>query len=892
MAFTPLATKLHPPPACPTLVARPRLITALSDALTHPLTLVSAPPGYGKTTLVASWLRTTDVPWAWLSLEEADDDPVRFLQYLLTSLQSVAPAIDVDLLGTLQGARTLPDRALIDLLINGVAGGDPFLLVLDDLHAVHDASILELLAYLVDHIPPPMHLVILARSDPPLPLPRLRLRNELLEIRADRLRFTQEEAAVFLNQMMGLGLSAGDIQAMEMRTEGWIAGLHLAALSMQGSSDIHGFVSALSGTHHYIMDYLVDEVLRQQPEGLRSFLLQTSILGRMCGELCSHVVESEAPGAVDGQAMLEALDRLNLFIIPLDDDRRWYRYHHLFAEVLNRSLERLSAGRLPELHQRASSWYEEHGFTQDAIHHALLADDRERAARLMEQNGCGFLMRGEVITLLKWIEAVEPYPQTHAWLGVLKAWALTMTGQLDRAEQALQTAERLLTLPVSTVEGRTVLGSIFAARASGANMQGDTRRAAEFAQQALDGLPDANLFACSMQGVATSILGDARSSVGDLDGAGRAYTDAVRIGRAAENTPMAIIANSNLAGVLLDQGRLQAAARAYRESLALATRPDGQQWPLAVDAHAGLAIISHEWNQLEAAEHHVHQILGLCRQWGPRDIRAVAETLLARLHQIRGNAEDAQQAARYAEELAAGGRFSVEWSSWLKAGLAKFWIAQGKLEKASSFLTDCMATADGDIHAIRLPEYLAFVKLLVARGETDAGLELSARLLVGGGSGGPDGAGHREPRPAGRRSPRSKGGRQNPSTPCIEHSPLPRVRATSGSSSMKEPPMAKLLHQVAAHASGSEYAAELLSAMRKASGKPAPAAQPLIEPLTGRELEVLKLIEAGYSNQEIASRLVISVATLKRHITNLYAKLGVGSRTQALSAGRELKIIT
>jgi LuxR family maltose regulon positive regulatory protein len=422
-------------------------------------------------------------------------------------------------------------------------------------------------------------------------------------------------------------------------------------------------------------------------------------------------------------------------------------------------------------------------------------------------------------------------------------------------------------------------------------MQGDTRRAAEFAQQALDGLPDANLFACSMQGVATSILGDARSSVGDLDGAGRAYTDAVRIGRAAENTPMAIIANSNLAGVLLDQGRLQAAARAYRESLALATRPDGQQWPLAIDAHAGLAIISHEWNQLEAAEHHVHQILGLCRQWGPRDMQAVAEALLARLHQIRGNAEDAQQAARTAEELAAVGRFSVEWSTWLNAGLARFWIAHGKLEKASSFLIDCMATADGDLHAIRLPEYLAFVRLLVARGETDAGLELSARLLAVAETAGRMG---QVVESLVLRAVALRDREEAAESLAALHRALAlaqgegyvRVFVDEG------PLMAKLLHQVAAHASGSEYAEELLSAMRKASGKPAAAAQPLIEPLTGRELEVLKLIEAGYSNQEIASRLVISVATLKRHITNLYAKLGVGSRTQALSAGRELKIIT
>ncbi len=301
-----------------------------------------------------------------------------------------------------------------------------------------------MITYLLDHASPQLHLVILTRTDPPLPLSRLRVRNQLVEIRADQLRFTREEIATFLNEAMGLRLSTGDIAALEGRTEGWIAGLQLAAVAMQDGKDVHGFISAFTGSHYYIMDYLAEEVLSLQSETVRSFLLQTSILERMCGPLCDAVVDADQPESVDGQLMLETLEQMNLFLIPLDDERHWYRYHHLFADVLNRHLEQQFPHQLPDLHRRASRWYEQNGLIYDAIHHALMAGDQEHAAQLVDQYGCELLMRGEVVNLLTWIEAVEPYSQTLPWIAIQKAWALCLTGQLDRAEGPFQTAERLV----------------------------------------------------------------------------------------------------------------------------------------------------------------------------------------------------------------------------------------------------------------------------------------------------------------------------------------------------------------------------------------------------------------------------------------------------------------
>ena len=730
-----LTTKLHIPPLSQILVLRPRLIKSLSKALTCSLTLVSAPAGYGKTTLVSRWLGETNVPSAWVSLDEGDNDPIRFLEYFITALHKIVPSIQLDLLGVLQEMQPAPFEALVNIIINEIAErAAPLVLVLDDFHTIHAQPVLGIITYLLDHMPPQLHLVLLTRTDPPLLLSRLRVRSQLVDIRADQLRFSPEEIASFLNEVMGLKLPDDDITALEARTEGWIAGLQLAAISLQGRSDVQGFVSAFTGSHYYIMDYLVEEVLSLQTESVRTFLLQSSILDRMCASLCDDVIDADHAGSVNGQAMLEALEQMNLFIIPLDSERRWYRYHHLFADVLNRRLEQDYPHLLPDLHRRASQWYEQNGFIFDAIRHSLMAEDLDHAAQLLDQNGCLLLMRGEVINLLHWIEAVEPYSQTLPWIAIQKAWALCLTGQLDRAGGPLQTAERLASALEPSDDVRTMLGAVTAARAYRANMQRETRLAANLAQQALDYLPVSSDLSCSLRSAATSILGDASWMDGNLAEAERAYTDAVLIGQATGNIHMVIIANSNLADILMEQGKLQQAARIYSEALRMAMFPDGKISPLAERVYAGLSRISYEWNRLEDAAKYVQQCIELSRSWGSLETQAIGYVVLAGLEQIQCNSDKAREAMQVAEHLMSEHPLTPWRSNSLKSDLARLWIAQGNLEKASYLIQKNGFPIDnlpdeGEISHQLEPLYLIQLRLHLAQGEYEAALALSEWLL-------------------------------------------------------------------------------------------------------------------------------------------------------------------
>ncbi len=890
-----LRTKLFIPPNRSSQVPRPRLIEQLNEGLDKALILVSAPAGYGKTSLVSGWLRSLPTASAWLSLDEGDNDPVRFLQYFVTAIQQVVPTPGLDLLGLLQTAGSASPGARLNILINAIAEhAAPFMLVLDDFHLISAQPILEMLAFFLDRRPPQMHLVLISRTDPPLPLARLRARHLLVDIRADQLRFTSIESAVFLDEVMGLKLSAEDMAALETRTEGWIAGLQLAALSMQGCKNIHSFVSAFSGSHYYIMDYLAEEVLQRQPESVRSFLLQTSILDRMCGPLCNAVVETGALEPADGQALLETLEQRNLFVIPLDDDRRWFRYHHLLVEVLNQRLEHELPGRLPELHRRASQWYEQNGLISDAIQHARLAGDLERAAQLVDQNGCVLLMRGEVVNLLRWIEAVEPRSRTLPWIAIQKVWALCLTGQLDRVEEPFQSAEKLINSIPLTDDVRTMLGALTAARACRANMQGETRLAASFARQALDQLPVSNDLSCSLRSAATSMLGDASWLEGNLAEAERAYVEAVSISRAAGDIHMAIITSLDLADVLVEQGRLHHAARTYSEAIRMATLADGQVSPLADKAYAGLSQLSYEWNRLEAGAENVRQCLECSRRWGSIAYQMIGLVLLARLEHARGQPENSREAMAAAEQLLSEQTQTSWWITWLQSDLARLRMSQGDLEGAAFLIQKCGLPMDrlpevGEISFPQESAYIALLRLHLARGDCEAALALSERLL-------------------------QKLNETNRAARVIKILAL-RALAFQGKKDLDQAlaalgkafalarpegymrtfldegePMAKLLYQAKLHEIGTGYAVELLAALGPAPDSALPPVGSLIEPLTERELELLRLIEAGLSNQEIAAKLVISMPTVKRHISNIYTKLGASSRTQAIARGKELDL--
>jgi LuxR family maltose regulon positive regulatory protein len=436
-----LTTKLYIPAPRLNVVLRPRLIERLNEGLHGKLTLISAPAGFGKTTLVSAWVAACQRPTAWLSLDEGDNDPTRFLAYLVAALHTIAPNVGEGVLAVLQSPQSPPTESILTALLNEIATiPDNFVLVLDDYHVIEATPVDTALTFLLEHLPPQMHLLIATREDPQLPLARLRARGQLTELRAADLRFTPDEAAEFLKEVMGLNLSAEEIAALETRTEGWIAGLQMAALSMQGRADATSFIKSFTGIHHFVLDYLVEEVLQRQPDRIRSFLLQTSILDRLSGPLCDAVTGEE-----DGRGMLEALERGNLFVVPLDDERQWYRYHHLFADVLQaRSIEEQS-NQDPPLHRRASEWYEQNGLRADAIRHALAAEDFERAAGLVELAWPAMRRSRQEATLLGWVKALpDELVRARPVLSVVYAWALLDGGELEAAEARLRNTERWL----------------------------------------------------------------------------------------------------------------------------------------------------------------------------------------------------------------------------------------------------------------------------------------------------------------------------------------------------------------------------------------------------------------------------------------------------------------
>jgi LuxR family maltose regulon positive regulatory protein len=545
---------------------------------------------------------------------------------------------------------------------------------------------------------------------------------------------------------------------------------------------------------------------------------------------------------------------------------------------------------LPELHRRASQWYEQNGFIAESVEQAIAAGDQDRAAQLIEQNGCLMLISGEVSTLLNWADAIEFQSESRPWLAIQKAWALALTGDLDRIEPMLQAPEKLLSPLEPTVEVRTMLGTIAAARAHCANSQGYTHRAADYAQQALQQLPDCSSISQSIRSVATSILGDASWINGNLDEAAHAYTEAIRIGRAADNLHMVIIANSNLADLLMEQGLLHKAADTYHHALQMAVRPDGQRSPLAGSLCAGLGRLAYERNQLNDANMFIHQCVDLCRQWGDIDLQAAACAMLARLELVQGNPDLALEAIREAEQLANRHFLSPRRSIQMKSDLSRVWLAQGNLDRLTQFIQKSALSVEDEIPCQRESEYVILLRTLLAQNNYEATLTLSERIL-------------KQAEPAGRMGLvveiliiralafQGKKGTEQAMAALDRALTLAQPEGYIRSFLDEGEAMTRLLCQAQSRLVGSGYAAVLLSKIGNIPGMTQPSMQLLIEPLTMREVEVLKLIEAGCSNQDIAKQLVISIPTVKRHISNIYAKLGVKSRTQALAIGRELKIV-
>ncbi|HEU5100829.1 MAG TPA: hypothetical protein VFU22_17490, partial [Roseiflexaceae bacterium] len=573
-------TKLALPPARPALVPRPRLTGRLQDGLQRKLTLIAAPAGYGKTTLVSAWHATAPGsawPLAWVSLDVGDNDPVRFWSYAIAALQTVHAGLGADALALLQSPQPPPLTTVLTLLINALAAlPGPCVLVLDDYHAITTPAIHELLTFLLEHQPAPLRLVITSRVDPPLPLMRLRARGELTEVRAADLGFTTDEVETLFNQLLGLHLATDDIAALAARTEGWIAGLVLAAHALPGHANAAAFIRELTGSHRFILDYLVEDVLQQQPSHIQRFLLDTAILNQLTASLCDALLlgDDARPDAAYSQLVLDELERKNLFLVPLDGQRRWYRYHQLFAEMLRSRAQQLQPERLPLLHRRASSWYLQQGLIAEAVDHALAAGDMEQAASLVEQIAQATLLRGEVRTLLRWLSAL-PQPIVHArpLLSLAHAWALDFTGHVDAAEAQLEDVGQHMQ-QLATAADRPLLGGAVAAlQAFVAGQRGDVPGMMALAQQALAfDLADTG----EPRSLSLLALGNAHFFNGDLAAAQRTLATVIATHEVTGDLFATMLAIYILADVELHQGQLQQATELLQQGKQLGAGPDGQ----------------------------------------------------------------------------------------------------------------------------------------------------------------------------------------------------------------------------------------------------------------------------------------------------------------------------
>lgn len=910
-----LKTKLYIPPAPSELVSRPRLLERLDAGLRRKLTLISAPAGFGKTTLLSEWISQSPVRAAWVSLDEGDNDPVRFLTYFIAALQTIEPDFGQTALAVLQASHAQPPpvEGILTSLINDLIDlPEPVILILDDYHVIEAQIIDEALTFLIDHLrwpaapgrqQPGMHLLIAGRADPALPLSRLRANSQMNELRADDLRFSTAEAASFLNVVTDLDFAPDDVIALESRTEGWIAGLQLAVLSMQGRQDIHAFVEAFTGSHHYIVDYLMDEVLSQRPDGTQDFLLKTAILDRMCASLCDAVLTpglGEARSKVDkrfptfSQTTLETLEAANFFVVPLDDERCWYRYHHLFADFLRARLQQANAEQIPELHRRAATWYKHQGFMAEAVSHFLKAEAFEQAADLVEQVARDILRRGEHGMIRGWIDALpQALVCSRPRLCLVHVWALTYIRDTAGIESRLQDVEQALNQANASELTKTEIdhlrGEVAAYQATLMFWRNENLDdAMELCQQALGKLPKHDLH---LRGQITLILGILYRDNHDLAAANRLLNEAYTLNRETDNIIWALEAQVIRAGVLQAQGKLRQAARSYRQALELATTKNDQLLPTACYGLVGLGKVHREWNKLDEATHYLEQALDLGRQARFDHVVFDGTITLALVLQGQGQLDAANAMLERAEQQA---------QTWNRARplerlavfKARLCLAQGRLEEADYWVQESGVSRDDSLGGRFEMAYSMLARLLIAQEKPDEALTLLDRL-------------HDM-----TSSARSFGslieililqalahqarGDIAQTVPLLERAlvlakPEGYIRLFVDEGQ----PIVKLLQLALARKITPTYTSRLLTACKidQVSSIAQSQVQPLAEPLTERELEVLNLIAAGLSNQAIAETLYITVGTVKRHTVNIYGKLGVNSRTQASVKARELKLI-
>ena len=915
-----LATKLYIPPPRPNAVPRPRLIERLNAGLHRKLTLISAAAGFGKTTLLSEWVSVCEQPVAWLSLDEEHNDPTRFLIYVVSALQTLTLSkvegetqLGEGVLSALKSPQPPPLNSLLTTLINEItAVSENFILVLDDYHLIEAEPVDQALEFLLQHLPPPsMHLVIATREDPPLPLARLRARCQLTELRAPDLRFTQVETTEFLNQVMDLNLSAEDIAALENRTEGWIAGLQLAAISLQGHQDTASFIKSFSGSHYFVLDYLVEEILEQQPKRIQNFLLSTSILDRLCGSLCDAVLPQ---ASTPGQEILEHLERTNLLLVPLDDKREWYRYHHLFTDALQVRLTQGYYDHVAELHLRACAWYEQNNFRPNAIHHALAARHFERAADLIELEWSANI--GSYYQNTTWTEWVQTLPdelvRTRITLSIGMAWELLFSGQLQAAEDRLKDADRLLALAVNTGDSmeaasssqdekkirsqQELLGIAWAFHAQALN---DNAGTIKHARQTLNRLSETNHY---MAGLASSLLGLAYWTNGDLETAVKYMSDAIARLRTTGHILFAISGAYTLASLKIAQGRLFDAVNLYKEALLFATTQGEPVLPGTTDLHLGLSKLYHEQGNEDAANQHLQRCEALGKQAALPEWPYGLYLVQAQLKVEQGELDDALKLLEDAAQLYY--RSPVPNVCPVAALKTRVWLRQGKLAEALGWVREQGLSIDDELSYLQEFEYITLARVLMAqfrRDPTDKTFQKAIALL------------------AQLYSAAEAGGRSGSMIEILILQAIINEAQGNIASALQfleraltlaetegylrifvneGQPMARLLYEALARKIAPNYVQRVLTAFPLNELEPQKSLKTqsqvagLLEPLSKREIEVLHLIADGRTNQEIATTLFLSVNTVKVHTRNIYGKLSAHHRADAVAKARALGIFS
>ena len=910
MAAPILATKLYIPPLPPKVVPRPQLVGRLGEGLHCQLTLVSAPAGFGKTTLVSEWLAECGRPVAWLSLDDSHNDPTSFIAYVLAALQTVSPSLGKGALDILKLPEMPGLEPALTVMVNDISAlVDPMILVLDDYHAIDAKSVDDALAFFLRNLPPQLHLVLITREDPDLPLALLRARGQMTEVRATDLRFSSTEAADFLNSAIGLNLSTEEVDALEARTEGWITGLQLAAISMQGQADTAGFIRSFTGSHHFVVDYLLEEVLQQQPASIQHFLLCTSILDRFCASLCDAVV---GDAANTGQEVLENVRQANLFMIPLDNERQWYRYHHLFSDLLRQRLE-ASTGKMPqpeELHRRASLWFEARGLELEALEHALTAKDFERAADIAERLRLEYERRFQTATWLEWVRAIpEKMVRNRPVLCYGSASALMEIGEIEAGETYLREAERWADLAAdgdTMPKGMVVADrdqwdnlpfELSCARAYIAQVSGDVDTTVAYARQALE---LANEDEYLKRGAVKALLGLSQWVAGDLETAHQTFIDVMHDFQRSGHRHFAAGITVAIGRIEHIQGCLGKAITSYEQAIAIADKEGAVGIPVSANMYSMLSQIHCERGDFETAD----QCLRQSRELGEQAAFPIQQHLWdlarARLLEAQGALDRALEALDDAQRHYC--RTAVPYLRPAAALKVRIWIAMDRMAEVRAWLKDQTVRIDSELTYMSEFTHLTMARAIIAEYRHDPTIHAldSAMSLLD------------------RLASAAEDGRRNWSLieilviTALAHEAtgdLSRaLEALSRAMTLAAPegyarifadegePMARLLAKAAREKIHPDYAASLRIMMDagtiKAAKTPAPSdAQPLVEPLSRRELEILNLIAQGFSNNDIAERLFLALTTIKGHNQNIFGKLGVKRRTEAVARARELGIL-